>query len=87
MDSFDFYVWGCECKNKLSISIASIDVRMTYDIGNIHCIFMFSDKPRFKQLDGYYFTIGEFDFMSKDFFPFPKSLKEILHYKKLRMLE
>jgi len=87
MNSFDFYAWGCLCKNRPSLTIAERDVRLVYTIGDIHCNYIITDKPIYKQLDGYYFTIGEFDFMSKDFFPFPKSLKEILHYKKLRMLE
>jgi len=82
MTTYSFYAWNCLCQNKPNITISVNGCRLHYAIGTISCNYIITDTSTM-----YYFTIGEFDFMSESFFPFPKSLKEILHYKKLRMLE
>ena len=83
IDAFQFYNWRCDCKFDLSISAAKTSVRLLYRIDNIKYLYNINASL----FNKYLFTTGEFDFMSGRFFPFPKSLKEILHYKKLRMLE
>lgn len=82
MTTYSFYAWNCLCQNKPNITISVNGCRLYYTIGAISCNYIIIDKSTM-----YSFTISEFAFISESFFPFPKSLKEILHYKKLRMLE